>query len=95
MRSAPGGEAGGRRGHRLLDAAVEAGVERVDEGLAVLEVDVEGALGDTGLGDDAVDAEAGEAVRLGDGDAGVEQRLAGAGSDAVVGACGGTRPRLH
>ena len=82
MRSAPGGKPLGRRGDRLLDARVKAGVERVDERLAVREVDVEGALRDARLGDDAVDAEPGEPVLPRPRDAGVEQRVAGAGAVA-------------
>ena len=66
-------------------------MEGVDEGLAVVEVDVEGALRDAGLGDDAVDAEAGEPVLLGDDDAGVEQRLARAVPDGGGGFGGHAR----
>ena len=45
---------------------MEALVQRVDERLAIGEVHVERALRDAGLRDDAVDAQAGEAVLLGD-----------------------------
>ena len=55
---------------------MKAGVERIDECLAVLEVHVEGSLRYPGLGDDAVDAEAGEAVLFGDRNAGVQQGIA-------------------
>jgi hypothetical protein len=66
---------------------VEPLVQRVDERVAIGEVDVEGALGHARLGDDAVDAQAGEAVLLGDGHARVEERIVGGvggdGSDAL------------
>ena len=56
-----------------LDVGVEACVHGVDEPGAVFEVDVEGALGHCGSGNDHVDADAGEPVLLGQGRAGVKQ----------------------
>ena len=85
--------AGGRLADSLLDAIVEAGVERVDEGIAIVEVHVEGPLGDARLGDDPIDAEAGEPMLLGDRDAGVEQGLAGS-APAAVGASAGIPIRV-
>jgi hypothetical protein len=76
------GEVLGRGDDGLLHARVKTGVERVDERLAVLEVDVEGALGDACFGDHPVDAEASEAVGRDHRHAGIEQRLASASADA-------------
>ena len=58
MRSAPAGVPAVAAATDALYAVVEAGVKRVDERLPIVEVHVEGALGDAGLGDHPVDTQA-------------------------------------
>ena len=79
-------------------------MQGVDERLAILEVEVEGALRDTRLRDNRGDAQPGEPVALGDDLAGPQQRLAcaaplgcdrvGAGGVRSGGLPAGSCPRL-